>query len=334
MTSVLFLVKSEKTPSSRIRVVDLIPELNRHGVEPVTVALPSGKSDRRAVFRQAAEYPVTVLQKRLLSLFDFRELRKRARRLVFDFDDAIYLKNASPAVDPKAYDSPTRRRKFKRTVLKSDAVIAANHVLATAVRSVAPDVRLEIVPSPVDVDAVEEKADYDLPAKPVLGWVGTTSTLRYLDLIAPALRELRGRRDFVLRVVADESPDLEGIEVDFIPWTLETERRELPKFDVGLMPLSSDPFSEGKAAYKLLLYLAAGVPAVASPVGMNAEVSEGETNCLSPASPDGFAEAIGRLLDDGELRRRLGSNGRKRVEETYSIPAVGAKLAAFLKHIA
>ncbi|MCX6984413.1 MAG: glycosyltransferase family 4 protein [Lentisphaerae bacterium] len=329
---VLFLLKSGKTPSSRIRVLDLLPALRKNGIEPDVEILPDSFWKRRKLFKKAKDYPVTVLQKRLLSIFDFGELRKNAKRLVFDFDDAIYCKNASCSPDPADYESSTRKGKFKRTVAGSDLVIAANNVLAGKVREFNKAVPVEIIPSSVDVSTFVPKADYNLSSPPVVGWIGTKSTLRYLELISSAFTELRSKRDFVLRIISDEPYRQGGINVEFVRWSLENQNTELIKFDIGIMPLSGDPFSEGKASYKLLQYLAAGVPSICSPVGMNSEVSDDGEYCLAASDSGAFASQMLELLDNCEFRRNLGVKGRKLIEQKYGLEGVASKLAeAFLR---
>jgi len=330
---VLFLLKSGKTPSSRIRVLDLLPALRENGIEADVEILPDTFLKRRRLFKKAKDYPVTFLQKRLLSVFDFRELRKNARRLVFDFDDAIYCKNASCSPDPADYESSTRAGKFKRTVAGSDLIIAANNVLAGKVRELNASVPVEIIPSSVDVGAIIPKADYKLSSPPVVGWIGTKSTLRYLELISSAFTDLRAKRDFVLRVVSNEPFRQTGVNVEFVRWSLGNQNTELGKFDIGIMPLSRDPFSEGKASYKLLQYLAAGVPSVCSPVGMNSDVANNGEYCLTASDSAEFASRMLSLLDNCELRRKLGLSGRKLVERKYALEVVALKLAEVLKAV-
>ncbi len=329
---VLFLLKSDKTPSSRIRGLDLLPGLREKGFEADAEIVPSSFWRRRSLFRKCRGYEVTVLQKRLLSIFDFHMLRRNARKLVFDFDDAIYLRNASCSPDPADYASPTRMGKFKRTVCGSDLVIAANKVLAAKAGEICPKVPVRIIPSAVAV-ADKVKKDYTLSSPPVIGWVGTKSTLRYLGLVSEAFSELRSRRDFILRVISDEPYMQSGINVEFVRWSLSAQEDGLCGFDIGIMPLSRDPFSEGKSAYKLLQYLAAGVPSVCSPVGMNADVAGFGEYCLTASDSRSFCRQMEKLLDDPELRRSFGRRGRRMIEEKYSVGVVAANLAEALSEI-
>jgi glycosyltransferase involved in cell wall biosynthesis len=325
---VLFLIKSDKTPSSRIRIKDILPYLSENGIYPDLEVLPKSFFSRLKLFKKASAYDLVVLQKRLLNWLDFYELRKNSRILAFDFDDAIYLRNASPSNLSSDYFSFSRMRMFKRTVLNSDVIIAANKTLAEKVDETAPGKHVEIVPSTVAVDKILPKTDYSLSGPAVIGWIGSKSTLRYLDLIAPALKKASQKHDFVLRIVADDFKEIPGVKTDFVKWTLESQYSLISKFDIGLMPLSSDPFSEGKAAFKLIQYMACGVPSICSPVGMNLEVAGKNKNCLAAEDYDDFAGHIIRLLENESFRMEIGKKGREMVEKVYSNSEAGKKLAS------
>lgn len=328
---ILFIVKSEKTPSSRIRALDLLPGLRSAGLECEIEYLPKSFFARWRLFKTCREFDIVVFQKRLLSFFEFRALRGNAEKLIFDFDDAVYLHNASPSSDPIEYLSPTRNRRFKRIVQAVDLVVAANQVLAEMASSAGEGVPVEIIPSSVPVFDYAPKNDYALSDPPVIGWVGTSVTMRYLDVLVPALHELRAKHPFLLRVVSNSEFAHEGLDVDNVIWSLDSESREIRGFDIGVMPLSDDPFSEGKSSYKLLQYMACGVPSVASAVGMNVDVAAGGSSALLAESPAEFAAQIGELLENRELRERVGRAARKKVEKEFDRGVVAAKLATILK---
>ena len=129
--------------------------------------------------------------------------------------------------------------------------------------------------------------------------------------------------------ICDRSPALPGVAVEHVPWSLETQHEALAGLDVGLMPLADSPWSRGKCAYKLLQYLAAEVPAVASPVGANADLVEDGVNGLLAADPPAFARAIESLAGDPDRACALARRGRQ-TAEGFSYPAVAAAWAAFL----
>jgi len=326
----LFLVKSAKTPSSRIRICELAPYLADHDIEYEIEYIPKNLFSRLKLLKKAADFDLVMFQKRLLPNLEFRELRRNAKILGFDFDDAVFHKNASPSANYKDYISPTRERRFTRIIKNIDFAIAANSYLASKTAEFAPDTKIEILPSSVDTDTLEHKEDYTLSEPPSAGWVGTQVTHRFLEYLAPAFRELRRKTDFELRVISDKDLLLEGLNVKNIRWSRETENCEIRRFDIGIMPLSDDPYARGKASYKLLQYMAAGVPSIASAVGMNREVAGSNEFALLAESADEFPAAMEKLFADIALRKKLGKNGRKKIEREFSRDIVGHRFAEII----
>ena len=333
MMKILFLIKSLKTPSSRIRAIDLIPELKKNGIDADIEILPDSFLKRVRLFKKASSYPAVILQKRLLNYMELKILRKSVNFLIFDFDDAIYHRNASPSISLKDYISHTRERKFKRTVLCSDMLIAANNILAGKVREIDEQKPLAVIPSSINTVRLPVKNDYTLSSPIIIGWTGTRSTLRYLEYIRPSLEEVSKKHDFILNIVADKNIELPGINTRFTKWDEKGQFFEISQFDIGIMPLSQDPFSEGKASYKLLQYMAAGVPSVCSAVGMNNEVSGNNEFCLKASSPSEFSSQIIKLIEDDDLREEIGLKCKRLVNEQYSLTQTAKKLAGILLKI-
>lgn len=335
MPRFLFLTLAADAPSSRIRVSNLLPVLREHGVEAQERVLPRRTGERFRLFRQARQFDGVYLQKKFLSLVELGLLRRFAPRLVFDFDDAIYCRDAACSGDPSDYRHPGRERRVRRMARSADHVVVANQELARVSRRLCPETPVTVIPSAVETDPVPGKANYDtLAVPPVLGWVGSGGTQKYLVHAREALLQIGREVPFELCVVSDRKPDLPGVTVRLVPWSLEGQYQSIAGFDVGIMPLSADPFSRGKAAYKLLQYLSVGVPSVCSAVGMNVEVSAGNTHCLAAGDNAEFAAAVLRLLRDCSLRRQLGQAGRAYVRERFSIAAVGERLAVTLTAVA
>ena len=324
---IFVLLKSEKTPSSRIRFIELIPLLEKCGLQVEVAYIPKSLFERRRMFKRASEFDLTIFQKRLFSLFEFSELRRYARKLAFDCDDAVFLKNAAPSKNEYDYFSATRKRRFKRICAKSDLVMVANSYLEQECHALAPSTPVEVIPSAVDIMRVSQKEDYTLHSPPVLGWIGSKVTHRYLEHIAPALCELRRKHDFILHVISDKELFIPGLDINNIQWSKDEEASELSKFDIGIMPLSEDPFSKGKASYKLLQYMSAGIPSVASAVGMNMDVAGDNEFALLAENDSDFATALATLLENCELRKSIGQKARIKIENEFSKDVIGAKLA-------
>jgi glycosyltransferase involved in cell wall biosynthesis len=197
-------------------------------------------------------------------------------------------------------------------------VLAGNRHLAEHARSRNPAVTL--LPTCVDPDAVPART-HGPSDRPVVGWIGTPGNLAHLAAAAPALAALAHEASFVLRIVSSEPWDHPGVPVESVPWSARSEAEEIARFDVGIMPLRPTPDAEGKCGLKLLQYAAAGVPAVATPIGVNREiVRPGETGFLAEDDA-GWEGALRRLLADAGLRGRLGRNARTDARERWSYDA-------------
>lgn len=243
-------------------------------------------------------------------------LRRRARRLVFDFDDAIWLPNVSPG-NPMARWLK-RPGKTGTVISLCDLVIAGNRYLADYALS--HNRHVVTIPTTVDTDRYVPAARAgDGPV--VIGWSGSPTTRSYLDPIAGVLRRVQRDRD--VRVMTIGAPDWrpDGVRIEAHPWRSETEVDLLRRFDIGLMPLTDDPWSLGKCGLKALLYMAFETPPIVSPVGVNTEIVRHEENGLHASTDGEWYEAMIRLCDDRALRRRLGESARRTVEERYSTRA-------------
>jgi glycosyltransferase involved in cell wall biosynthesis len=314
---ILILSHPPDTPSTRTRILQYLPLLAKDGFEVERVDLPDGILGRWKLFRRAADFDVVLHQKRLLPAWQFRALRRRAKRLVYDFDDPmIYARK-----DGKVEESSTRVRRFREILSLADAVVAHAGSAPLAREHGARNVH--VVPTPIDLAAWTMKDSWKT-ARLTLGWAGTAAHVGSLRGIAEALR---GRR---LRIVADASCELPGVDVEFVPWTLEGEPAAVRSFDVGLAPLPDDPWSRTKMPYKILTYLPAGVPVVASRLGAVAEAVRDGGNGLLAGD---WAGAIARLEDEG-LRERLGRAGRATAEKEFSLGVCYARLKSVLRGLA
>ncbi|HEX8216334.1 MAG TPA: glycosyltransferase family 4 protein [Allosphingosinicella sp.] len=235
--------------------------------------------------------------------------------IVYDYDDAIfhmYDSSSNPAV---------RRllgRKLEPLLSSAAAAICGNRYLEEYAERFCP--RTIVIPTVVDTDVyVPARSSPAPPAKPLVGWVGSASTWWNVEPLVPeivaALAPFGGR----FRAVGAGAAAIAQPGLELADWTQASEVGEFQRLDIGIMPLLDLPFQNGKCGYKLIQYMACGVPVIASPVGVNREiVSHGENGFLASTSEE-WAEALRRLLSDPELRRRMGEAGRRRVEERYSL---------------
>lgn len=258
----------------------------------------------------AAKADLVFLQRRILPPARYAMLRQNAARLIYDFDDAIHLGS------PEAVNEQIRM---------SDLTIAANEQLAHHAETINP--RVVVIPTPIDtdryvpVDKTARSQSTSQPAPVVIGWIGSPSNTKYLQGIAEPLRQLAaayGDRIQLRYVGADPAAEaLAG--ASFYHWSLDTELAQLGSFDIGIMPLpDGDEWAAGKAGYKLLQYMAMGIPCVASPVGANSHIVVHGQNGFLARNHAEWVDYLSRLIDAAALRQTMGAAGRRMAEQQYA----------------
>ena len=245
---------------------------------------------------------------------------------VYDFDDAIFVR--PPYSANRAWDWLRPPSRVASTARGAQEVIVGNEYLAESARKW--NARVTIIPTPVDTERHRPRTTARPVGPLVLGWVGSQTTAPYLHLIDDALTDLARRHHFVVRVVGGPYEHGSAL-VEQLAYDLEREPADLESFDIGLLPEPDDAWTRGKGAFKALLYMATGLPVVASKVGVNPEVVvEGETGfCVG--TTDEWVRSLDQLLTDAELRRRLGAAGRQRLLERYSLQVQAPRLAKVLR---
>ena len=289
-------------------------ELLRHSVRVVGAEaslrrLASSRPRRLLLHREASPLSRGGLEAALTS---------SAGASVYDFDDALYADTGEGPLYRRIAPKSAKVAEVLQTV---DRVVAGNDTLANWAADHHRDV--VVIPSCVDPDAYRPKTDYRVGAPPRIGWIGSWSTERQLIAIAPALRAMRDRCGARLVVVGSPDGRLGGLEdmVERIPWSLPAQREALAGFDVGVMPVVDTPYARGKCGYKLLQYLAAKVPCVASPVGANSEIL-GRAGMPAATTTDEWTNALTALLEAPVAdRAALGARGHAAVSRHYSFSA-------------
>jgi hypothetical protein len=312
-------------PGVRHRVLAFAPALEAAGVRVAVATWPKGFLARRRLLARAREAGAAWVVGRLLSVSDVARLRSRVRRLLFDFDDALPRRDSRRG----AGLSRTRVARFRAVLAAADAVSAGNAHLAGLAREHGAEAMVlpTVVACPDGPGAPE-------PRSPplVVGWIGSRSTLPYLEGRIPSLAAVVALgRPYRLRVVCDAFPAMPpGIPVDRVPWTPDAEGPALDGIHVGVAPLPDDAWTRGKCGLKVLQMLSRGRPVVASPVGVQAEqVRDGVTGCL-PRTDGAFAEALLSLLEDAPLRARMGEAAREDVRARWSVGAWEERVVSFV----
>lgn len=247
---------------------------------------------------------------------------------VVDYDDAIFHR----------YDM--HRHWFIRLFLagKIDSVmrnaalvVAGNEYLADRARAANANC-VEIIPTVIDLNRykiVQPVRDHPR----IVGWIGSPATIRYLSIIAPIIESLSEEFNVRFVAVGASEKSVSNLPMEARPWTEETEVPSIQGFDIGIMPLVDDPWERGKCGYKLIQYMACGLPVVASPVGVNRQIIEHAASGYLAQDLHEWEQALRRLLNDQDLRRRMGARGRERVEAWYTLQVQAPRLEYLMRGV-
>lgn len=259
----------------------------------------------------------------------FERLAFRSRvPVVYDCDDAFFL----------TYNESTSRTfrgilsgKVERLIAGAAAATCGNEMLRDYASRFCP--RAMLVPTVVDTE-IYRPAERPQRDRLTIGWIGSPSTWDDVRPILPILRQVCMHREVSFRVVGAghraEADRFSGLEL--VPWSEASEVAEVQGFDIGIMPLVDAPFQRGKSGYKLVQYMACGVPAAGSPVGVNTSMLEGGRGLL-PKTTGEWLEALNRLIDDPKLRRRLAMAGRERAVSEYSLAVHAPRVMALFREL-
>lgn len=239
------------------------------------------------------------------------------KKIIYDFDDAIWMPNTSE--NNKVVAGLKWHGKVGSICKWAYKVSCGNAYL----QSFALAFNEKSIVNPTTIDTVyhHHRIKDQQNDKVVIGWTGTHSTMRYLDLVVPVIKELEQKYVFEFQVISNQKPEFDLRSLVYRPWKKETEIEDLLNFNFGIMPLEDDPWAKGKCAFKALQYMALGMPAVVSPVGMNLEVvDQGRNGFICDSSQEWYV-ALEKLILDQRLRTELGRNARTTIEQHYAVVA-------------
>ncbi|MDD5222758.1 MAG: glycosyltransferase family 4 protein [bacterium] len=341
MKIIYFSRNTRIEPASRYRIYQFLPSLTARGI----------KVEVQPLFREFY-FRILGLPRPLKILFQifycpyrfavraFRLLRAPAADLVIIKDQLFpYLpwgleKFFTPAgkavgidLDDAVFLTPGQGRKLEKVLEAAGLVIVGNKYLSEfAARH---NRKVFLVPTVVDTERIRARTDWkirDPRGVVTIGWIGLAYNLHYLQDLEEALAELSQKFRIALKVVSSRGVKMRGVSVDCRRWSLAGEDDEVQGFDIGIMPLRDDEWSRGKCGLKLLQYMAAGVPVVASPVGVNAEIVRDGQNGFWARNRAEWVEKLAILCQNEDIRKGFGSRGRETVEKSFSLSAWAPKL--------
>ena len=323
--NIAFLVTRIEKPSARYRVLQYIPSFNRSGIATEVFVIPHSHWDRMKLFRKLKSFDIVFLQKKIFHPLEFTILRRQSRALVYDFDDAVMYRDSKE----KNQMSQTRERNFRRTVKNADIVIAGNEYLKNLALKENPSTH--VIPTAINMNRYTERARSGSPDALIIGWIGSQATLFYLERLKHVWDRVSELFPHIrLKIVSDTFFDCVKMPVIKKLWNYDEEIEDLHTIDIGLMPLTDDPWSEGKCGFKLLQYMATGMPSVSSPVGVNRKIVRDGINGFLARDSKEWIEKLSVLIENSPLRVRMGKRARETVMKYYSTELAGRKLIELL----
>lgn len=343
-TSVLFLVPYplEKAPSQRFRVEQFLPYLTEAGID-YSVKPFIDETTWRVLYEKSSFFLkvfgivkgyfkrwITVLfQAPFYSyIFIHREATPLGppilewiiakvfrKKVIYDFDDAIWIPNTTS--ENKLIGWMKAFWKVKFVCKWSYKTVCGNTYLCDYAKRFSKNVIY--IPTTVDMEKRYFATKTHDDSKVIVGWTGSHSTIKYLDLLKPVFEKFSNNENIQYLFISDKQPELPGLKFQFRKWNKNTEVEDLLELDIGIMPLQKDKWSEGKCGFKLIQYFALGIPAIASPVGVNKKIIENGINGFLCESDEQWVSAIENLIKDIELRKQMGAAGKIKIEKEYSL---------------
>jgi glycosyltransferase involved in cell wall biosynthesis len=281
---------------------------------------------------KAGEFDVVILHKEAFPfgppVFE-KILHNNQPKVIYDLDDAFWT---HPPQFHQIGNWLRDPKRIQKMIGLSSYVLAGNPFLADFARQFNPHV--SVFPTVLDTNKYLPRKEMD-DGMVTVGWVGRWSSESYLVKLIPVFKALSKKFSSVrFKFIGTQGIHYEGLQnVDTVPWRLETEVEDIASFNIGIMPLPSDVYSQGKCGFKLLQYMALGIPGVASPIGVNVDIiSDGENGFLASSEQE-WIEKLSLLIENPRLRKELGSSAREKVVKDYSLEKKVPELLEILEKV-
>ena len=270
--------------------------------------------------RRAKDFDIIFIQREAFmtgSSYFEKRFRRSGAKLVFDFDDSIWLLDTSSANQKFAWLKS--EKKTGEIIRLSDRIFAGNSYLANYAKQF--NAQVKIVPTTIDTEVFKRSESYRDNQIICIGWSGSITTIKHFEQVLPILEVLRKKygNSVVFKVMGDETYEHPELGIKGIPWSAATEVQQLQSFDIGIMPLPDDEWVKGKCGLKGLSYMSVEVPTVMSAVGVNREIIRQGENGFLATTQEEWVSRLSELIESFELRKKLGQAGRRTVLESYSM---------------
>jgi glycosyltransferase involved in cell wall biosynthesis len=337
MKVLLFSRYGQLGASSRVRSFQYLPYMRKKGVsvsvssffsDAYISALYSGDSIWKHVLKAylsrvlklflVRKYDLIIIEKEIFPFIPaFFERCLRFFRVIYivDYDDALFHR----------YDCHQSKlirlflgRKIDKVMQNASVVIAGNNYLAQRAK-LAGSKNIQVIPTVVDTEKYTPLENFLNRKETIIGWIGTPKTSHYLQPLLPVFKKLKKQFNVRFVAIGANKTDFSGSAVEVWSWSEESEVASLRQLDIGIMPLQDSPWERGKCGYKLIQYMACGLPVIASPVGVNSEIVEHGVNGLLADTETSWEAAITSLIASPEIRLDMGQAARDTIEKHYSL---------------
>jgi len=324
---VAFLIHSLEVNSCRYRVLQYLPHLKKQGVDASIHFYQRRWMDKIKFYNTLGSYDILYIHRKLFSPIEFWYIRKKAKKIIYDFDDALMYRSSGS----KNPYSPARRMKFAYMMSRMDYVISGNEFLKS--EALRYNQNVCVIPTSIDLSRYGLKEHFK-GGSVTIGWLGSSSTLKYLKPLIPIFEKIQGKySNMRLKIVCDKFLDSSQVPIIKKKWSLEDEEKDLKSFDIGVMPLTDDLWSQGKCGLKILQYYSVGVPVVCTPVGVNRDIVQDGVNGYWAENEDQWEGRLLKLIEDERLRREMGLKGRRIVEEGYSLKVNASRILDVIRNV-
>jgi glycosyltransferase involved in cell wall biosynthesis len=278
---------------------------------------------KRLIFILFKKYDLVFIQRFFLPNYLLNLLKQKRINIIYDFDDAIYL------------DKPGRNENLKKTLRM---LTATQHIIVSAreLESFCLSKGFKnttIISTPVDIERYGNKS-IRVDSEITIGWIGSPYTTKFLLEIEEALSQIFRKYNVnILLIGAYKNFNFDDLPLDIVPWSYEKEPEYLSRIDIGIMPLPDEEYARGKGGYKLFQYMAAGIPIIASPIGINCEIVINNYNGFLAATTQDWIEYFSLLIEKPELRSKLGNHGKQIAEEKFSRNACFGQLSKIITEL-
>lgn len=335
------------SPATRYRVHQILPFLEKEGIDYEVYSIFSERLTtlmirsstfgrlRKALYYAelvmdrfirswkaillADKFDLVFLQRTTFPLGLERLLKARNKNIIFDIDDSIYLPDKEEK-NPIGYFKRYIKKREVISVLKvARCAIVENNYIRSFVRKYCRETYLIV--GPIDTERNFARVDGQDSKEITIGWIGTPSTTPYLKMLDGALKELSKKYDVKVRLIGASPYSVDGVRIESVKWSEETEISELHKFDIGVMSMPDNEWTRGKVGCKMLQYMANAIPAVVSYTPTTAEIIQDGINGFLASSEKEWVDKISLLIDDPALKDRMGREGRRSAEKSFSLDA-------------